>query len=145
MSLFNTLANMALKSGGQNTGLAGMVMQNPKLMQAAMALLSNDSPVGGVQGLLGKFQSAGLGAATASWLGNGDNQPIADTDVEQVLGGDVVAQLAQQADMAPKDASQVLAMALPAMIDKLSPQGSADNMDLGSLQSMLGGFLKGKL
>lgn len=142
MSLFNTLANMALKSGGQNTGLAGLVLQNPKLMQAAMALLSNDSPVGGVQGLLGKFQAAGLGAATASWLGNGENQPIADTDVEQVLGGDVVA---QQANMAPKDASQILAMALPAMIDKLSPQGTAGNLDLGSLQSVLGGFLKGKL
>ena len=44
-----------------------MVMQNPKLMEGAMGLLSKDSPVGGVQGLLANFQNAGLGDAVQSW------------------------------------------------------------------------------
>ncbi|NBB98381.1 MAG: DUF937 domain-containing protein [Alphaproteobacteria bacterium] len=145
MSLLKSLTDMVLNAGGQKAGLAGMVMQNPKLMDAAMGLLSKDSPVGGVQGLLGNFQNAGLGDAAQSWLGDGANKPVAGADIEKALGGNVVQDLAAKADMAPSDASNVLAEALPAMIDKVTPKGEAEDMDFGSLQSMLGGFLKGKL
>lgn len=145
MSLLKSLTDMVLNAGGQKAGLAGMVLQNPKLMEAAMGLLSKDSPVGGVQGLLGNFQNAGLGDAVQSWLGNGANKPVAGADIEKALGGDVLQQLAEKANMAPSEASSVLSQALPAMIDKLTPQGEAQELDFGSLQSMLGGFLKGKL
>lgn len=145
MSLLKSLTDMVLNSGGQKAGLAGMVLQNPKLMEAAMGLLSKDSPVGGVQGLLANFQNAGMGDAVQSWLGDGANKGVAGADIEKALGGDVVQQLAAKANMAPSEASDVLSQALPAMIDKLTPQGEAQDMDFGSLQSMLGGFLKGKL
>ena len=145
MSLLKSLTDMVLKSGGQKAGLLESVMQNPKLMEGVMGLLSKDSPVGGVQGLLANFQNAGMGEAVQSWLGDGANKPLSGGDIEQALGGDVVRQLAEQANMAPSQASDVLSQALPAMIDKLTPQGEAQDMDFGSLQSMLGGFLKGKL
>jgi uncharacterized protein YidB (DUF937 family) len=145
MSLLKSLTDTVLNAAGQNGGLLESVMQNPKLMEAAMGLLSKDSPVGGMQGLLAQFQQAGMGDAVQSWLGDGANKPVAGADIEKALGGDVLQQLAEKANMAPAEASSVLAEALPAMIDKLSPQGQAQDMDFGSLQSMLGGFLKGKL
>lgn len=145
MSLLKSLTDTVLNAAGQKGGLLESVMQNPKLMEAAMGLLSKDSPVGGVQGLLANFQNAGLGDAVQSWIGDGANKPVAGAEVEQALGGDVLQQLAAKANMAPSDAASVLSQALPAMIDKLTPQGQTQDMDFSSLQSMLGGFLKGKL
>jgi len=145
MSLLKSLTDMVLNAGGQKAGLLDSVMQNPKLMEGVMGLLSKDSLVGGVQGLLAQFQNAGLGDAVQSWLGEGPNKPVAGADIEKALGGDVLRQLAEKANMAPSEASDVLSQALPAMIDKLTPQGQAQDMDFGSLQSMLGGFLNGKL
>lgn len=145
MSLLKSLTDTVLNAAGQKAGLLEQVMQNPKLMEGVMGLLSKDSQVGGLQGLLANFQQAGMGDAVQSWLGDGANKPVAGSDIEQALGGDVLQQLADQANMAPSEASSVLSQALPAMIDKLTPQGQAQDMDFGSLQSMLGGFLKGKL
>ena len=145
MSLLKTLAGAVLSSAGGQTGLAAIVMQNPKLMQATMGLLSKDSPIGGLPGLVSNFQSAGLGDTVASWLGGGPNQPVSGDDVHKALGGDVINQLAAQAKMSPADTSAALSQALPAMIDKLSPKGAAGALDMGQVQSMLGGFLKGRL
>ena len=145
MSLLKNLAATALSGRSQQAGLASLVMQNPKLMQAAMQLLSKDSAVGGLPGLLSQFQSAGMGNATASWVGKGQNQAISGTQVEQALGANTLGQLAQQANMPAADASNVLAQALPAMIDKMTPQGRAEAQDSSAIQQMLGGFLRGKL
>lgn len=145
MSLLNSLTNTILNSGSQKAGLAGLVMQNPKLMQGLMGLLSKDSPVGGLPGLVAQFQNAGLGDKIESWVGSGHNKPVAPTEVEQALGGNIIAKLAEQARMAPSETSDVLSKILPAMIDQLTPKGQPQAMDTGSIQSMLGGFLKGKL
>ncbi len=145
MSLFNSLTNAVLKGAGKNAGLAGLVMQNPKLMQGLMGLMSKDSQIGGLPGLVAQFNSAGLGDVMGSWLGQGANKPISAPQVEQALGGNIINQLASQANMAPAETSNALAQVLPAMVDKLSPKGGAGAMDMGSVQSMLGGLLKGKL
>jgi len=145
MSLLKTLANTLLSGKGQHAGLASLVLQNPKLMQAAMQLLSKDSAVGGLPGLLSQFQSAGMGNAAASWIGSGKNQPISGPQLEKALGSNLLGQLAGQANMSSADASNVLAQALPAMIDKMTPKGRAEAVDPGVIQQMLGGFLRGKL
>jgi uncharacterized protein YidB (DUF937 family) len=145
MSLLKTLAGAVLSGAGGQAGLAAIVMQNPKLMQATMGLLSKDSPIGGLPGLVSNFQSAGLGAAVASWLGAGPNQPVSGEEVQAALGASVIDQLAAQARMTPAEASAALSTALPAMIDKLTPKGAAGALDMGQVQSLLGGFLKGRL
>ena len=145
MSLLNSLTNLVLKGGGQKAGLAGLVLHNPKLMQAVMGLLSNNSSVGGLPGLIKMFQGAGLGSQIESWLGSGQNKPVGPKDIEKALGNTIIGQLAKQANMAPSETSDTLSKILPAMIDQLSPKGQAQSMDMGSIQSMLGGFLKGKL
>ncbi len=145
MGLLNSLANAILKSGGQKAGLAGLVLQNPKLMQGLMGLMSKDSAIGGLPGLLTQFQSVGLGDKVESWLGSGQNAPVAPQEIEQALGGNVIGRLASQANMGASETSDTLSRILPAMIDQLTPKGQAQAMDAGSIQSMLGGFLKGKL
>lgn len=145
MNLLKTLADAVLSGKGGQANLMTMVMKNPKLMQAAMGLLAKDSPVGGLTGLVTNFQKAGLGDVIGSWLGNGPNKAISSNDIQKVLGGGVLDQLAAKANMTPSDASNVLSKAMPAMIDKVSPKGAAENLDMGALQNMLGGFLKGKL
>lgn len=145
MSLLKSLTNAVLSGAGQKAGLAGLVMQNPKLMQGLMGLMSKDSAIGGLPGLVSQFQNAGLGSAVESWLGHGANKPVSAPEIEKALGSDIVNQLAGQANMAPSDTSDTLAKLLPAMIDKLSPKGDAQAMDMSNIQSMLGGFLKGKI
>jgi uncharacterized protein YidB (DUF937 family) len=145
MSLFNSIINAVTKGVGDQSGLLGQALENPRLMEGVMGLLSKDSEIGGVEGLLANFQQAGLGDAVQSWLGDGANEALGPDQVAQALGPDTVQQLAERANMDPTEASDVLATALPDMIDKLTPQGQVQDMDMGSLQSMLGGFLKGKL
>ena len=145
MSLLKSLTDAVLQGAGQKAGLANIALQNPALMKAAMGLLAKDSAIGGLPGLLAGFQKAGLGDVVESWLGQGPNKPVAAPQVEQALGSKVVAQLASQANMAPSEASDILSRALPAMVDMLTPKGDAQAMDLSSVQSLLGGFLKGKV
>ncbi len=144
MSLLKSLTNAVLNSASQKAGLAGLVMQNPRLMQGVMGLMASDSPIGGLPGLVANFHKAGLGDVIGSWLAQGPNQPVAPQQVEQVLGPDLLGQLAGQARMAPSETSDALSRILPEMIDRLSPGGKAQAMDMGTIQSMLGGFLKGK-
>jgi uncharacterized protein YidB (DUF937 family) len=145
MSLLKSLTDAVLQSAGQKAGLAEIALQNPALMQGVMGLLSKDSAVGGLPGLLAGFQNAGLGDAVESWLGQGPNKPVAAPQVEQALGSNILAQLAAQANLAPSEASDLLSRALPAMVDQLTPKGDAQALDLSSVQSLLGGFLKGRV
>lgn len=79
----------AAAAGGAGGGLGGLISlaaQNPQLVQAVMSLISNDGPVGGLPGLMAKFQQAGLGNVIASWLSAGPNQAISGEQLSQVLG-----------------------------------------------------------
>jgi uncharacterized protein YidB (DUF937 family) len=145
MSILKSLTDAVLGAAGQKGGLAGLVMQNPKLMQGVMGLLSQNSAVGGLPGLVAQFQNAGLGDAVASWLGQGPNKDISGNDIQKALGSDILGALAQQANMAPSEASGILARILPAAIDQLTPKGQPQALDMANVQSMLGSFLKGKV
>ncbi|RZA04004.1 MAG: DUF937 domain-containing protein [Proteobacteria bacterium] len=78
---------------------------------------------GGVNGVLEKFQSAGMGATVQSWLGGGANQPIDAAQIEKVFGHPQIQALAQKFNLDTKEISAGLASFLPQIIDKLSPNG----------------------
>lgn len=131
--------------GGALGGLLGLAAQNPQLVQAVMSLLSNDGPVGGLPGLVAKFQQAGLGPVIASWLGNGPNQAISGEQLSGVLGSGPLAQIASQLGVNPGTAAGQLAQVLPGLIDQLSPRGEAPQGGFGNasdLLGMLGGMLR---
>ncbi len=79
---------------------------------------------GGVQGLVAQFEQQGLGGVVQSWVGSGPNQAISAQQLQQVLGSDAVAHLAQKFGINPQDLLQKVAQALPQAVDKLTPAGT---------------------
>jgi uncharacterized protein YidB (DUF937 family) len=65
---------------------------------------------GGLDGLVQKFQAAGMGAAVQSWVGTGENLPISADTVHQVLGSDMMKQIAEKTGL-PLD--QVSSLKVP--------------------------------
>ena len=59
-------------TGGAPAGAAGGL--NPQLLITLVSTLLNNA--GGLQGLLAKLQSGGLGDAVQSWIGRGQNLPV---------------------------------------------------------------------
>lgn len=124
--------------------VSGHVQQQGGLTQVITGLLDNNSELGGIQGLMAKFDQAGLGELIQSWIGNGENLPISGEQMSRVLGSDVVKNIASQLGMDPEQASGQLAQLLPGLINQFTPQGNVPAEGLGNagdLMGMLGGFL----
>ena len=150
MSLFNNLVGALAGRAGGNGGLgqlAEMASSNPAVLQAAAGLLGggqSGGQSGGLAGMLGQFQSAGLGDIAESWIGTGDNQAVEPSQIEAALGSDAISNFASQAGVAQEEAPTLLAQLLPEMIDKLTPQGSAEDAGADSadnIRSLLGNVL----
>ena len=134
----------AAAAGGLG-GLLGLAAQNPQLVQIVMSLISNDGPVGGLPGLMAKFQQAGLDNVLSSWLGSGPNQAISGDQLSNVLGSGPLSQIAAQLGVGPGAAAGQLAQVLPGLVDHLSPKGEAPQGGFGNagdLLGMLGGLLR---
>ena len=78
---------------------------------------------GGVQGIVQQFESQGLGPTVRSWVGTGANQPITADQVHQVLGSDLVQQLAAKTGLSVPELTQKLAQFLPQAVDRMTPDG----------------------
>ena len=113
MSLFDQVvgALSAGESGGQGN-----------LLQTVMHLVNN-SQTGGVQGLIQSFQQGGLGDIVNSWVSSGQNLPISAEQIQSVLGGSGLQELAAKLGISPAQASGSLAEMLPQMVDKMTPNG----------------------
>ena len=125
-------------SSGGLGDLLGQLGNNPQLLQLAASLLSNEGGVGGLEGLIAKFQQAGLGDIVASWIGSGHNQPISGDQLGQVLGNDTLSGLARQLGMNPSDVAGQLSKVLPGLVDKLTPAGQAPAGGLGDTGDLMG-------
>jgi uncharacterized protein YidB (DUF937 family) len=111
-----------------------------QLLNGIIGLIQNHP--GGLQGLLGQLQESGLAEHVASWVGTGANLPVNAEQVQQALGGDQVATLAQAAGIPPEHASSGIAAVLPDLINQLTPNGQVP--EGSGWQQGLGGLL-GKL
>ena len=78
---------------------------------------------GGLSSIVAKLQQAGFGDQVKSWIGNGQNLPITADQLKQVLGSDVVKQLAAKFNIPVDQLSEVLAQQLPTAVDHASPDG----------------------
>ena len=86
-------------------------------------LLAGAGGAGGLAALIEQFTQAGHGGAIASWVGNGQNQPLAPHDLGAALGPETVGQLSQQTGMGSSDLLSQLAHLLPGVVDQLTPHG----------------------
>jgi uncharacterized protein YidB (DUF937 family) len=79
--------------------------------------------LGGLGGLLGQFQKNGLGDVIGSWIGPGQNQPIAPNQLGSALGPAALTSLAQRTGLSEQDLLSHLSQVLPDVVDKLTPDG----------------------
>ncbi len=69
-------------------------------------------------------QGGGLENIVSSWLGDGDNEPVSGSLIKDILGGDKVAEFANQVGVDEDTAADTLAEAVPQIVDKGSTGGS---------------------
>ncbi|CAN5179933.1 YidB family protein [soil metagenome] len=86
-------------------------------------VLGNGSQ-GGLSAIVAKLQQAGFGDQVKSWIGTGQNLPISAQQLQEVLGSDMVKQLATRFGIPVDQLSTVLAQVLPAVVDQASPKGT---------------------
>jgi uncharacterized protein YidB (DUF937 family) len=136
--MFGNILGSVLNGISQQGGTAGAIAS------VAGSLLANDGDHGGLGGLVGKFEQAGLGNVVSSWIGSGQNLPISADQLQSVLGSDAVAGIAAKLGINPADAMGQLSTMLPGLVDKLTPNGQAPTGgfgNMGDLAGMLGGLL----
>ncbi len=92
------------------------------LVEGVLGLLTNKE-TGGLEGLMQSFNQQGLGDIISSWVGTGNNAAITPDQVQEVLGSDVIQQLAEKSGVSIEAAKAQLAELLPGLIDKVTPEG----------------------
>jgi uncharacterized protein YidB (DUF937 family) len=114
-------------------------------MASAVVSMLGEQGAGGLASLAQGFQQGGLGDLVNSWIGGGPNLPATPAHIQQGLGTDLIGQLAQKVGVSPQVASSLLAVVLPLVLNKLTPQGQLPTQDAlgGLLGSLLGGSAGG--
>jgi len=107
-------------AGGLLGGLAGMI--------------GGLGGAGALGGLMRQFEQTGFGEHARSWIGGGENEPIAPEQVETVLGGQTLNELAKRFQIPIDQLKTELAAALPEAVDQLTPRGQLpSDADLAKL------------
>ena len=126
--------------------VAGQVQQGGGLNSVLSGLLANNSELGGLAGLVEKFQQNGLGDIVGSWIGKGENLPVSADQIASALGQGALGNIASQLGLDSSAVSAQLAQVLPGLIDQLTPHGTLPEVGVGNavdVAGLLGGWLKG--
>lgn len=107
-------------SAGANQGLGGL-----------LGGLGGAAAGGGLGGLLGgglgelveRFRQNGKGDLAESWIGTGPNREAAPKDLEDAIGPDVLATLAEQTGLSREEILSRLSRDLPTAVDQFTPEG----------------------
>ena len=107
-------------AGGLLGGLAGMI--------------GGLGGAGALSGLMRQFEQTGFGEHARSWIGGGENEPIEPEQMETVLGGQTINELAKRFQIPVEQLKTELAAALPEAVDQLTPRGKLpSDADLAKL------------
>ena len=82
------------------------------------AILSN-----GLGDLLKQFQGAGKGDVADSWVGTGENKPVAPADIGKVLTPEQIEFLTERTGLSREELLAGLADQLPKAVNSLTPEG----------------------
>ena len=134
MGLLDDVLSMA--SGSLSSG--GVPPAQHATGLAAILEYVNSPQVGGVAGLQKMFQQGGLGNVISSWIGTGQNVPVSASQLQNVLHGGALQQVAQKAGIDPTQLTGMMASLLPHLVDKMTPNGEIPNAS--TLQNMLKGL-----
>jgi uncharacterized protein YidB (DUF937 family) len=132
MSLFTDIVKSAI-GADDSSGQVENKTQN--LLSGSLGMLEK---LGGIDGLIKKFQQSGMGDIAESWVSAGENKGIDPKQLTNVLGKDQVDAVARQANLPESQGASVLSQILPAMVDKLTPEGKApESSNLASWAKVL--------
>jgi uncharacterized protein YidB (DUF937 family) len=84
---------------------------------------------GGLGGLLNQLQQSGHADTANSWVGKGENKPIAPGDLASALGADQIDSLSAQSGLSREDLLSGLSQYLPQVVDQLTPDGRLPTED----------------
>jgi uncharacterized protein YidB (DUF937 family) len=116
MSILDSVKNLAASE------LSKEAAKDPVL--GHLLNLVNNPETGGLEGMIQKFHSNGLGGLVNSWLGSGPNQAVTADQIVRVIGQDRLNGIAQKLGMEPDKVSGLIAQHLPGVIDRLTPGGA---------------------
>jgi len=138
MGLLDSVLGGMLGGGQQQQGGAGSLINIVAGMLANQGGGGTAGGLGGLAGLAEQFQRSGMGDVMSSWIGKGENLPIAPDQLGDVLGGDLLGKLTQQTGMGQGDLLGQLSQLLPQMVDKATPEGAIPSGGLGDIGAILG-------
>ena len=101
--------------GGNRSALLMM------LLPLAMRWVQNN---GGLGAVLKRVQQKGYSGQARSWMEPGENQPLDEQAVEQIVGHDDIAQMADRLGVPREQVAQAFAEIMPELVDQLTPEGS---------------------
>ena len=84
---------------------------------------------GGLGSLIERFNQSGQGDVIGSWIGTGQNRPIAPRELESALGDDTIETLARETGMPREELLSELSDTLPDVVDRLTPEGRLPDED----------------
>jgi uncharacterized protein YidB (DUF937 family) len=109
-------------TGGGLAGGLGNVLKGP--LGGLLAGGAAGSVIsGGLGDVLKQLQQGGQSDTANSWVGKGDNKPIAPGDLANALGADQINALASQSGLSRDELLSGLSRYLPQVIDHLTPDG----------------------
>jgi uncharacterized protein YidB (DUF937 family) len=122
-------------TGGSSAATGGI--GGNLLLQIALSMLQQN---GGLDGVLGKFRQAGMGAQADSWVSTSQNMNMSPDQLQQVFGSGALNDIASKFGVSQEEAGSAMSQVLPEVINQLTPQGqvtSESNDSIGeALQSL---------
>lgn len=136
MSLLDSVINTAMKT----------FLKGDSNLDAISGLLTSlFKQVGGLPGLIQKFQKNDLGEIIRSWMNEGEKLPISSEQLRQVLGSDLVENLAEKASLDTTVFDGLLTRGLPKIISALTENGNKAPEEVGEISLDTIKNLMGKL
>jgi uncharacterized protein YidB (DUF937 family) len=124
-----------LLGGGNPAAKAGGGLSTGALIAALAPVAIGMLKSGGLQKILGGFQSNGMEQQAQSWVSQRPNEPVSGADMRVGLGEDQVRQFASDAGLDEDEAADVLAKVVPEVVNGLTPNGELPSDD--QLQKLL--------
>ena len=128
-------------------GMAGMGNSSAQSQQGAGALgmilnYINSPEVGGIAGLQKMFQEKGLGNIISSWISTGQNLPISADQLQNVLQGGALQNMAAKSGMDMSQLTTIFSQLMPHAVDQMTPNGQIP--DSKALDQMMKGLAAGQ-
>jgi uncharacterized protein YidB (DUF937 family) len=122
--------------GGLGGGMGGM-----------LGGLLGSGALGGLGGLLGNLRGQGLDRHVDSWVGHGENHPVAPHELERAFQPEELDEAARHAGTDRGTLLNEMSQVLPGMVDRMTPGGQIpqreEELGSGGIGGLLGQLLGG--